>query len=384
LRKNSRREQEKKGAMTPGFAGPPPFRDPDEGHRTAGGDASAPVASPRRRAMLGLLTATALPAPAVPAGTVAAGTALFADPTCAAHEPPPGHPDQSTRLTVVLDALAPLVAAGRLRIMTPATAGDADLELVHDPAYIALARAEAAAGADLLSTGDTPLSRRSIEAATAAAGCGLGAVDAVLTGRCRAAFCAVRPPGHHASVRTGMGFGIFNTIAIAARHAQKRHGVERILIVDWDVHHGNGTQATFWSDGRVLFFDTHQHPWYPGTGDASETGEGRGKGLIVNRPLPAGTTGDTVLNLYDETLRRAADRFRPQLVLVSAGFDSRIDDPLGRFRLTDADFDRMTERILDIADRHAGGRCVSILEGGYNLPGLASAARTHVERLCSA
>ncbi len=370
--------------MTSRCTGRTAFASPRDDTRPAGPAASSQPRSLRRRSLLGLVSTAALPGFQARAATAAPATALFADPVCAAHEPPVGHPDQAARLAAVLDALAPLITTERLCPMAPSPARDADLELVHDPAYVALARAEAASGADLLSTGDTPLSRRSIDAATAAAGCGLSAVDAVLTGRCRSAFCAVRPPGHHASARTGMGFGIFNTIAIAARHAQRRHGVERILIVDWDVHHGNGTQATFWADGGVLFFDTHQHPWYPGTGDASETGEGRGEGLIVNRPLPAGTAGETVLALYDETLRRAADRFRPQLVLVSAGFDSRIDDPLGRFRLTDADFDRMTERILDIADRHAGGRCVSILEGGYNLPGLASAARAHVERLCRA
>ncbi len=370
--------------MTPGFPGDEtstrdPIAAPPPG-------AAHPVRRPNalRRSLLGLLSAVALPASPTLAGTAAPRAALFADPACAAHEPPAGHPDQTARLAVVLDALAPLVADGRLRPLPPEAARDADLELVHDPAYIELARVEAAKGEERLSTGDTPLSRRSVEAAMAAVGCGLSAVDAVLAGRCRSAFCAVRPPGHHASARTGMGFGIFNTIAIAARHARRRHGLERILIVDWDVHHGNGTQATFWSDGSVLFFDTHQHPWYPGTGESSETGEGRGAGLVVNRPLPAGTAGDTLLAIYDETLRRAADRFRPQLVLVSAGFDSRIGDPLGRFMLTDADFDAMTERVLDIADRHSGGRCVSILEGGYNLPGLASAARAHVERLSRA
>lgn len=339
--------------------------------------------NPSRRSLLGLFAAAALPVESRAAARPA-DVWLFTDAMCAAHEPPEGHPDQTARLQSVLTALAPLGETGRLHAAASAPASDQDLELVHDPSYVELVREQAASGADVLSTGDTPLSRRSFEAARAAAGCGVSAVDAVLARRCRAAFCAVRPPGHHASARVGMGFGIFNTIAIAARHARQRHGVERILIVDWDVHHGNGTQATFWSDGGVLFFDTHQHPWYPGTGDASETGEGRGDGLIMNRPLPAGTTGGTVLALYDETLRRAADRFRPQLVLVSAGFDSRIDDPLGRFRLTDADFAAMTERILDIADRHAGGRCVSVLEGGYNLAGLADAARAHVERLCRA
>jgi acetoin utilization deacetylase AcuC-like enzyme len=218
-------------------------------------------------------------------------------------------------------------------------------------------------------------------AALAAAGTVTAAVDAVLTGQTKTAFCAVRPPGHHASRNKGMGFCIFNNVALAARHAQRQRGLARVLIVDWDVHHGNGTQEIFWSDGSVLFFDTHQDNWYPGTGAANERGEGKGYGKIINRPFARGAGRSEILGAFRDTLVPAAEQFRPELVLVSAGFDARAGDPLGGFTLTDADFADLTDIVLEIADRHAGGRLVSVLEGGYKLDGLTSAVVAHVRRL---
>ena len=209
----------------------------------------------------------------------------------------------------------------------------------------------------------------------------VSAVDAVVSGRARNAFCAVRPPGHHASQARGMGFCVFNNIAIGARHAARAHGVERILIADWDVHHGNGTQEVFWSDGSVLFFDTHQHPWYPGTGSPDETGEGKGRGRIVNRPFPAGAGRDEILGAFRTGLVPAAERFKPELVMISAGFDSRAGDPLGKFTLTDADFAELTAVVVEIARQHARGRVVSVLEGGYSRDGLARAVAAHLDRL---
>jgi acetoin utilization deacetylase AcuC-like enzyme len=242
-------------------------------------------------------------------------------------------------------------------------------------------RDDAAAGRRQLSTGDTPLSQRSLETALLAAGGVLAAVDAVMTGRVANAAAIVRPPGHHATPARGMGFCLFNNVALAARHALAVHGISRVLIADWDVHHGNGTQDQFCADGSVLFFDTHQSPLYPGTGHRDETGEGPGRGRIMNRPFPAGAGRDEVVGAFRDELVPAADAFRPQLVLVSAGYDSRVGDPLGAFRLTDDDFVELTRIVRGIADRHANGRLVSTLEGGYALDGLAAAAAAHVRAL---
>ena len=180
-----------------------------------------------------------------------------------------------------------------------------------------------------------------------------------------------------------MGFCVFNNIAIGARHALHHYGVDRILIADWDVHHGNGTQAIFWRDGSVLFFDTHQHPWYPGTGWSDESGDGKARGLIINRPFPAGSGAKEILGAFREVLVPAAERFKPQLVMISAGFDSRAGDPLGRFMLTDHDFGELTDILVAIARRYADGRLISVLEGGYLLDGLRTAVETHLVHLGS-
>ncbi len=204
-----------------------------------------------------------------------------------------------------------------------------------------------------------------------------------MTGAARNAFCAVRPPGHHANATRGMGFCLFNNIAIAARYAQRKFGIGRALIADWDVHHGNGTQDIFYADPSVFFFSTHQWPLYPGTGRANETGEGAGRGTTMNFPFPAGSGREEILGAVRNALIPAAREFQPELVLISAGFDSRIGDLLGQFTLTDDDFADLTRAVMEIADAHAGGRIVSVLEGGYNLGGLASAALSHVEALAA-
>ena len=259
---------------------------------------------------------------------------------------------------------------------------DAELFRVHTPEYLRIVLEDVADGLVVLSTGDTAIKgEATLDAARRAAGGLLLAVDAVCTGRVENAFAVVRPPGHHATPSKGMGFCLFNNVALAARHAQSTHGLERVLIVDWDVHHGNGTQETFYEDARVLFFDTHQSPLYPGSGHADETGRGAGEGFTINCPFPAGAGRREIVGAFRDRLVPAADRFRPQLVLVSAGFDSRDGDPLGRFTLTDADFAELTGIVREIADRHAGGRIVSTLEGGYALAGLASAAAAHVTAL---
>jgi acetoin utilization deacetylase AcuC-like enzyme len=326
----------------------------------------------------GLLSfgSSALPAPAQ-----APTTYVFYDPATLRHEPAGDHPENPKRLDAVMQSVRALEGQGRVTVSAPRAATDDEILRVHTAEYLKLVRAEVAAGRRTLSTGDTDLSQGSLAAAMAAAGTVVSAVDAVMRGRARNAFCAVRPPGHHASQAKGMGFCVFNNLAIGARHAARAFGAERILIADWDVHHGNGTQAIFWSDGSVLFFDTHQHPWYPGTGHPGETGEGKGRGLIVNRPFPAGSGRREILNAFRTGLVPAAERFKPDLVMISAGFDSRAGDPLGQFTLADADFADLTTLVLEIARQHARGRVVSVLEGGYARDGLARAVTAHVERL---
>jgi len=308
---------------------------------------------------------------------------VYTDPVMLRHEPPADHPESPKRLETVMATVRRLEREGSLSVTTPRTATDDDLLLVHTSEYVKKVRAEIAAGRRTLSTGDTDLSAGSLAAALAAAGTVVSAVDAVMTGATPAAFCAVRPPGHHASQNRGMGFCLFNNVAIGARHARTRHGVDRLLIADWDVHHGNGTQEVFWSDGSVLFFDVHQHPWYPGTGSADESGEGKARGLIVNNPFPAGSGRTEIVGAFREKLVRLADTFKPQLVMISAGFDSRTGDPLGRLTLTDQDFADLTGIMIGIAGQHAGGRLVSVLEGGYSLEGLPRAVGSHLTRLAS-
>ena len=310
-----------------------------------------------------------------------AAAALIADPVCKRHETGRGHPETSARFDAVLTALETAGHAAAMTRLTPRAITRDDLLLAHTREYLALAEGEIVSGETQLSTGDTIVGAGSWEAATVAAGSALAAVDAVIGGKAPSAFCVVRPPGHHASAARGMGFCVLNNIALAARHAQRRHGLERVLIVDWDVHHGNGTQDIFYEDGTVLFFSTHQSPWYPGTGREDETGRGAGRGTTMNCPLPAGSDREEIFPAFEEKLLPVAEKFRPQLVLISAGFDSRAGDPLGHFQLTDEDFADLTRMLRGVADRHSGGRIVSILEGGYNLPGLASAAVAHVAAL---
>ena len=313
--------------------------------------------------------------------TTAPTTGLVVSEAYVEHLTGQGHPEQPGRVTAIVERLQADGLLDKARRITPRTATDEEILRCHAADYLRIVNEDVTEGLHRLSTGDTPLSARSLEIARLAAGGLLAAVDEVLTGRLRNAFAVVRPPGHHATPKKGMGFCLFNNVAIAARHAQSKHGVGRVLIADWDVHHGNGTQDIFYEDGTVLFFDTHQHPLYPGTGAATETGKGAGAGLTINCPFPAGSGRKEIVGAFREKLLPAAQAFRPDLVLVSAGFDSRIDDPLGSFKLTDEDFAELTGIVKEIAAKHCGGRLVSTLEGGYNLAGLASAAASHVRAL---
>tara|TARA_B100000029_G_scaffold161649_2_gene157639 strand:+ start:8853 stop:9836 length:984 start_codon:yes stop_codon:yes gene_type:complete len=311
-------------------------------------------------------------------------TLLVSDPVFQSHDTGQGHPESIRRHEAVTRALAPDQFPSGLWRMKPPAADDRTIKRAHKAEYVALAQREIQAGLAMLSTGDTIVCRDSLEAARRACGAVCLAVDEIVARRSANAFCTVRPPGHHATPDRGMGFCIFNNVAVAARHAQAQHKIGRVLIADWDVHHGNGTQDIFYDDETVFFFSTHQSPWYPGTGARQETGTGKGLGTTLNRPFPAGADRTRILPAYAEELRAAADRFRPELVLISAGFDSRLGDPLGHFRLTDPDFAVLTDVLVDIANRHAGGRLISVLEGGYNITGLASASAAHCRRLVHA
>jgi acetoin utilization deacetylase AcuC-like enzyme len=230
---------------------------------------------------------------------------------------------------------------------------------------------------------DTVLSTRSYDVARSAAGAACDAVDNVLTGRAQRAFCLVRPPGHHATRSRGMGFCLFNNVALAARRSIDRHGLERVLIVDWDVHHGNGTQEIFWEDPRVGYFSIHRHPFYPGTGEADETGGGAGLGTKLNLPIEFGTSRDEYLQKFRQGLEILGDRIRPQLVLISAGFDAHRLDPVGSLGLESEDFTPLTQAVLEITATYSQGRVVSMLEGGYNPAAVAESVERHVQQLFS-
>ena len=312
---------------------------------------------------------------------MSSATAILADPIYKEHWTGEGHPERPARFDAVLHALEREgFIKDALRIPVRAATED-EIALCHARKYIEIARRDVSHGPGVLSTGDTEIGPRSLEVAMKAAGGVLNAVDTVFARKAKNAFCAVRPPGHHATPVRGMGFCLFNNVAIAARYARKKYGIDRVVIVDWDVHHGNGTQDIFYSDGSVFYFSTHQSPWYPGTGAADETGEGKGKGTTMNCPYPSGSGRKEILGAFQGKLMPAMRDFKPELVLISTGFDSRLGDPLGQFTLSDTDFADLTKVMLEIADHYSGGRLVSVLEGGYSLTGLGAGTVAHVEAL---
>jgi len=297
------------------------------------------------------------------------------------HKTTPGHPESPQRLTAILDRLKDSGLYEKLTKLTPQPASQKWLAKVHDADYIERARRACAEGDDYLDSGDVPISTKSYDAAVMAAGGVLTAVDAILAGRVANAFCAVRPPGHHALDDRAMGFCIFNNVALGTRYVQEQYNLAKVLIVDWDVHHGNGTQAAFYEDPSVLYFSVHQYPFYPGTGAESETGRGKGLGTTVNVPLPAGSDDSDFLDAFERKLRPAAVKFAPDFVFVSAGFDIHEDDTLGGMRVTTECFGKLTRLVKDIAEQFCKGRLVSVLEGGYNLDALAASVETHIRVL---
>ena len=306
---------------------------------------------------------------------------LLYDPACLSHDTGVVHYEKARRLECIQNALAADEGLrGRIQNVSPRPATMQDLQRCHSEEMIREIRTFTEHGGTHLDT-DTPVSETSFDVACLAAGAAITAVDTVMVDNGGRAFALVRPPGHHATPHRPMGFCLFNNAAIAARYAQEIHGVERILIVDWDVHHGNGTQDIFWSDDTVFYFSTHQSPHYPGTGAREEIGEGKGEGFTLNIPLPAGTSAGAHRLAFSEALKHIEPRFHPELVIISAGFDSHRNDPLGNLMLEDTDFAEMTKDVLRIVERHSGGRVVSLLEGGYNLDLLGGSVRSHLTAL---
>src|SRR5499427_4824967 len=307
-------------------------------------------------------------------------TLFITHPACLNHLTPPGHPERPDRLRAIERAFAD----DRFQRLVRAEAPAADLDtiaLCHPMAYVTAIRDASPKNGMVQIDADTTMSPGSFEAALRAAGGGAHAVDEVMAGRVSNAFVATRPPGHHTETARPMGFCLFNNAAIAARYAQEKHGIERAAVVDFDVHHGNGSQDIFWSDRTVMYGSTHQMPLYPGTGAVSERGE---HNTVVNAPLRPGDGGDKFRAAFETVILPRLRDFRPDLIVISAGFDAHMRDPLANLNLLEADFDWATRKLMEVADACAGGRIVSVLEGGYDLEGLANSVAAHVAALMQA
>ena len=297
------------------------------------------------------------------------------------HDMGAGHPESPNRLRAIRQQLEHSGTATRLTRIEPRKAEDEWITQVHTPGYVAALNQHAPTSGRVSLDPDTSMSPGSLNAAYLAAGGALAGVDAIMAKQVDHVFCAVRPPGHHAEASRAMGFCLFNHVAIAARYIQKRYGLTRVLIVDWDVHHGNGTQHSFEGDPSILFFSTHQYPHYPGTGRASERGKGAGEGFTINVPMEAGEGDDEYRTVFRKVLVPAADDFQPEFVVISAGFDAHRDDPLANMGLTEAGYKDLTGIVAGIAKRHAQGRILSSLEGGYNLGALGASVDAHIRAL---
>ena len=309
-------------------------------------------------------------------------TAIIHHPIYKKHDTGIGHPETPLRYSAIMDALRADEDLWKSLIeITPEKAPRGIIQAAHTKDYFKRVEEAFSNGLDRLDA-DTTISFDSFEAALFAAGGACAAVDAVMQGEVRNAFAAVRPPGHHATGERAMGFCLFNNAAIAARYAQNSYKeIERVAIVDWDVHHGNGTQGIFYSDPRVFFFSMHQYPWYPGTGSRGETGQGRGLGTTLNVPVKAFTRADEQRRMFESAIEEIARTMKPDLIIISAGFDAHLNDPLGQLQLEDSDFAAMTCAVKQWADDACGGRIISCLEGGYNLDTLGETVKNHVAEL---
>lgn len=309
-------------------------------------------------------------------------TSIVHHPIYQKHDTGPGHPETPTRYVAVMDELKKDVHFwDRLKEVTPEKASKGLVLAAHSAQHFKRVESAFESGHDRLDA-DTTISMQSFDASLFAAGGAIAGVDAVMQGESQNAFVAVRPPGHHATGEHPMGFCLFNNVAIAARYAQNNYKeIERVAILDWDVHHGNGTQGIFYDDPSVYFFSMHQYPWYPGTGSRGETGFGRGLGSTMNIPVKANTKASEQTRMFEAALGDISSKFKPDIVFISAGFDAHLTDPLGQLTLEDKDFISMTRSVKQWAADVCGGRIVSCLEGGYNLETLGLTVKNHVAAL---
>lgn len=308
-------------------------------------------------------------------------TICFSHSSCLLHDPGPSHPERPARLQAITHALESKEFEKVRRARAPDIGEAGSVLRVHPQRYIDSIEAAAPVSGRVHLDPDTVMSPQSYAAICGSAVAAIAAVDEVMSGRAKNAFAAIRPPGHHAGIASAMGFCFFNNAAIAARHAQAAHGIERAAIIDFDVHHGNGTQEIFWSDPSVLYASTHQMPLFPGTGAQDERGE---HGNIVNAPLSAGDGGERFREAFETLILPRVRDFRPGIIIFSAGFDGHWRDPLGGLNLVESDYSWVTARVMEIAEEQASGRIVSVLEGGYDLEGLASSVAAHVAALMGA
>lgn len=306
-------------------------------------------------------------------------TGLVYHPDYLKHNTGLSHPESPERLKACLKALQKSPYADKLHQIEPTLATIDQVAYVHDRDYIQFVKLTSETGGAL--DYDTIVSKGSFEIALLAVGGALRAVDAVMAGQIDNAFCLIRPPGHHALPDKGMGFCLFNNIAITARYLQKEHQLERILIVDWDLHHGNGTQDIFYDDASVFYFSTHQYPYYPGTGAENEMGIEHGSGFTLNIPMSSLSSPEDYAMVFEDILKKDALNYEPDFVLISAGFDAHQDDPLGQIKMTTEGYGKLTEIVCEIADETCEGKVVSLLEGGYNLKALSASVVEHIGKL---